>query len=131
MCNVVPTSMIVSVSLVIVGLLLIHHQNHQSVASSPIVQPPLSIFDDLDTRAPPNSTNQTEMGAFRMRFRNFELDFEMSQPPGGFCDGKQILIIVVTRADIEGYLFRRAIRKSWLKKEASISSRLTIFVLNF
>jgi hypothetical protein len=60
------------------------------------------------------------MGKFKIQFKNQQFDYEMSEPNDQFCHSKSILVIIVTRADIEGYLNRRAIRKSWLKKDVSL-----------
>jgi hypothetical protein len=57
------------------------------------------------------------MQSFRINFKNLQLSYEMTQPPKGFCDGKLIFVGIISRADMEGYLYRMEIRKSWLKKE--------------
>jgi hypothetical protein len=71
----------------------------------------------LNKTISPSIKRKSKIGHFKIQFKNLQLDYEMNEPTRGFCDGKSILVIIVTRADLEGYFFRRAIRRSWLKAE--------------
>ncbi|KAI6229730.1 Beta-1,3-galactosyltransferase 1 [Aphelenchoides fujianensis] len=93
-------------------LLLIFVMNRQIPPISGVQFAPLS-----PRRMAAQQKNEAEGRRFNLTFRSFWREYTMFEPQPTVCNGKQVAVLIMSRAGLEGYFYRRAIRNTWLRPD--------------
>ncbi|KAI6240471.1 Hexosyltransferase [Aphelenchoides fujianensis] len=107
-------------------LLLIFVMNRQT--------PPISVaqFAPLGlSRMAAHEKKDVEGRRFNLTFRNFWREYTIFEPQPTVCNGKQVAVLIMSRAGLEGFFYRRAIRNTWLRPDIDDDTAFSLERLSY